>query len=59
MRGHIAALRAAMDLLVGVKMSQVLLKLHRVQCGEGAEIAAQFVISGVAVPLVPKEGRFV
>lgn len=48
-----------MDLLIGVKMSQVLLKLHRVKCGEGAEIAAQFVVSRVAVSLVPKEGCFV
>lgn len=48
-----------MDLLTGMKMSQVLLKLHRVKCGVGAEIAAQFVISRVAVPLVPKEGCFV
>lgn len=48
-----------MDLLIGVEMSQVMLKLHRVKCGEGAETATEFVISRVAVPLVPKEGCFV
>lgn len=44
-----------MDLLSGVQMSNVLLKLHGVKCDEGAEIAAQLVVSRVTEPLVLEE----
>lgn len=44
-----------MDLLSGVQMSNVLLKLHGVKRDEGAEIAAQLVISRVTEPLVLEE----
>lgn len=45
MRGHVAALGAAMDLLVSVQMSNVLLKLHGVKRDEGAKFAAKLVVS--------------
>lgn len=44
-----------MDLLSGVQMSNVLLKLHGVKRDEGAEIAAQLVVSRVTEPLVLEE----
>lgn len=59
MRGHVAALRAAMDLLVGVQMSNVLLKLHGVQCDEGAKVTAKPVVSWVTVPLVLDEDSLI
>lgn len=48
-----------MDLLSGVQMSNVLLKLHGVKCDERAEIAAQLVISRVTEPLVLEEDGLV
>lgn len=59
MRGHVGALRAAMDLLVGVQMSDVLLELHRVKCDEAAEVAAKLFISWVTVPLVLEEDSLI
>lgn len=59
MRGCIAAVRAMINLLIGVQMPNVLLKLHRVKCDEGAKITAKLVISGVAMPLVLEEDCFV
>lgn len=43
------------DLLIGVKMLQVLLQLHRVESDKGAEVAAELLVSGVAAPQVPEE----
>lgn len=54
-RGHVAALRAAVDLLVGVQMSNVLLELHGVKCGEGAKVTAKLVVPWVTVPPVLEE----
>lgn len=55
MRGHVAALRAAMDLLAGVQMADVLPELHGVECDKGAKVAAKLVVSRVTVPLVLEE----
>lgn len=59
MRGHVAALRAAMDLLVGVQMPNVHFKLHGVKCDEGAKVAAKLVDSGVSMPLVLEEDALI
>lgn len=59
MRGHVAALGAAMDLFVGVQMSNVPLKLHRVKRDEGAKVTGELVMSRVTVPLVLEEDGFV
>lgn len=58
-RGHVAALRAAVDLLTGVQVSHVLLELHRVEGDEGAEVAAELLGPGVPVPLVLQEDALV
>lgn len=59
MRRHVAALRAAVDLLVGVQVSDVLLKLHGVKCDEGAEVTAELVVSWVTVPPVLEEDALI
>jgi len=59
MRGHVAALRAAVDLLVGVQMTDVALELHGVERGEGAKVTAELVAARVTVPLVPEEDGLV
>lgn len=48
-----------MDLLVGVQVSDVLLKLHRVERDKGAEVTAQLVTARVTLPLVLEEKGFV
>lgn len=59
MRGHITALRTAMDLFVGVQMSNVLLELNGVECDERAKVTAELVSPWVAVPLVLEEKSFI
>lgn len=44
-----------MDLLIGVKMLQVLLQLHEVESDKGAKVTAKPLVSGVAAPQVPEE----
>lgn len=48
-----------MDLLIGVQMSNVLLKLHRVKCNEGAKVTAKLFISWVTMPLVLEEDSLI
>lgn len=48
-----------MDLLVGVQMANVLLKLHRVKGDEGAKVAAKLVTSWVTMPLVLEEDALI
>lgn len=55
----VAALKAAVDLLMGVKKLQVLLQLQRVESDQGAEVTAQRLLPGVAAPQVPQEGGLV
>lgn len=58
-RGHVAALRAAVDLLVGVQMPEVLLKLHGVERDKGAEVAAELFRPYMTEPLVLEEDCFI
>lgn len=55
----VAALRATLDLLIGVKMLQVLLQLHWVFCDKGAKVTAKLLISSVTAPQVPEEDGLV
>lgn len=55
MRRCVAALRATVDLLIGVKMLQVLLQLHGVESDKGAKVTAKSLTSSVAAPQVPQE----
>lgn len=48
-----------MDLLVGVQMSNVLLKLYRVKRGKGAKVTAKLVAPWVTETLVLEENCFV
>lgn len=54
-----AALRAAVDLLVGVQAAHVPVELHGVEGGEGAEGAAQLLGARVALALVALEAALV
>lgn len=58
-RGHVAALRAAVDLLVGVQMPEVLLKLDGVERDKGAEVAAELFRPCMTEPLVLEEDCFI
>lgn len=59
MRRRVAALRAPVDLLTGVKMLRVLLQLHRVERDKGAKATAKLLTSRVAAPQVPEEDGLV
>lgn len=48
-----------MDLLIGVQMSKVVLKLHRVKCDKGAKVTAKLVTSWVTMPLVLEENGLI
>lgn len=58
-RGHVAALRAAVDLLVGVQMPEVLLELHGVERDKGAEVAAELFRPCMTEPLVLEKDCFI
>lgn len=59
MRRRVTALRATVDLLIGVKMLQVLLQLYGVESDKGAKVTAKPLVSRVAAPQVPEEGGLI
>lgn len=59
MRRRVAALRATVDLLIGVKVLRVLLQLHGVESDKGAKVTAKPLASRVAAPQVPEEDGLV
>lgn len=58
-RRHVAALRAAVGLLVGVQTADVLLELHGVERDKGAKITAELDAPRVAEAPVLEEGGLV
>lgn len=59
MCGDKAALMAPVDLLIGVKMADMLLELHRIERGKGAEVAGQLLVPGMALQFVLPEEALV
>lgn len=58
-RGHVAAQRALVSLLIGVQVCDVLFELHGVKRDEGAELTAELVRSRVSTAPVLQEERLV
>lgn len=53
--GDKAALMAPVDLLISVEMADMLLELHRIERGKGAEVAGQLHVPGMALQFVLPE----